>query len=204
MVGGVLSIAALVLLVVFASLNATPWHIVSFSIFGATLILMYTMSSLYHMFREGSTVRKIFRIFDHCCIYLLIAGTYTPVALIPLRKEGAWGWTILGIVWGIAILGIIWKSVYTGKARSISTIIYVAMGWICIIAIYPLLKTVPLSGFLWLLTGGLFYTLGGLIYGLKKPEIKCEWFGHHEVFHILIILGSFCHFWFMFNYILYL
>lgn len=174
MVGGVLSIAALVLLVVFASLNATPWHIVSFSIFGATLILMYTMSSLYHMFREGSTVRKIFRIFDHCCIYLLIAGTYTPVALIPLRKEGSWGWTILGIVWGIAILGIIWKSVYTGKARSISTIIYVAMGWICIIAIYPLLKTVPLAGFLWLLTGGLFYTLGGLIYGLKKPEIKCE------------------------------
>lgn len=206
MVGGGLAIAALVLLVVFACINGTTaWHITSFSIFGATLILMYTMSSLYHMFREGSTVRKVFRIFDHCCIYILIAGTYTPITLVPLRKEGQWGWWIFGAVWFLAVLGIVWKSCWgAGKARGISTAIYVMMGWLCCIAIVPMLKTIPMGGLLWLLAGGIFYTIGGIIYGLKKPKMTCPWFGHHEVFHILIILGSACHFWVMFNYIMYL
>lgn len=204
MVGGALAIIALVLLVVFSSINATAWHIVSFSIFGATLILMYTMSSLYHMFKEGTTVRKVFRILDHSCIYLLIAGSYTPIALVPLRKEGAWGWAIFGIVWFLAVVGIVWKSIATGKARGISTTIYVAMGWLCVIAIVPMVRTIPMEALMWLLAGGLFYTIGGVIYGLKKPKMTCPWFGHHEVFHILIILGSACHFWFMFNYVMYL
>lgn len=204
MVGGALAVAALVLLIVFASINATAWHIVSFSIFGTTLVLMYTMSSLYHMFKEGTTVRKVFRILDHCCIYLLIAGSYTPIALVPLRKESGWGWTIFGIVWFLAVVGIVWKSLATGKARGISTVIYVAMGWLCAIAIIPMLRTIPMEALMWLLAGGLFYTIGGIIYGLKKPKMTCSWFGHHEVFHILIILGSACHFWFMFNYIMYL
>lgn len=204
MVGGALAIIALVLLVVFSSINATAWHIVSFSIFGATLILMYTMSSLYHMFKEGTTVRKVFRILDHSCIYLLIAGSYTPIALVPLRKEGAWGWTIFGIIWFLAVAGIVWKSIATGKARGISTTIYVAMGWLCVIAIFPMVRTIPMEALMWLLAGGLFYTIGGVIYGLKKPKMTCPWFGHHEVFHILIVLGSACHFWFMFNYVMYL
>lgn len=204
MVGGALAIIALVLLVVFSSINATAWHIVSFSIFGATLILMYTMSSLYHMFKEGTTVRKVFRILDHSCIYLLIAGSYTPIALVPLRKEGAWGWTIFGIIWFLAVAGIVWKSIATGKARGMSTTIYVAMGWLCVIAIVPMVRTIPMEALMWLLAGGLFYTIGGVIYGLKKPKMTCPWFGHHEVFHILIVLGSACHFWFMFNYVMYL
>ena len=176
MVGGGLSVAALVLLVVFAAIHGTAWHVVSFSIFGSALIIMYTMSSLYHMFKEGTTVRKVFRIFDHCSIYLLIAATYTPVTLVPLRKAGQWGWWIFGIVWGLAVMGIVWKSIATGKARGISTAIYIAMGWLCVIAIVPMIRTIPLEGLLWLLAGGVFYTIGGMIYGLKKPKMTCKWF----------------------------
>ncbi|WP_258880760.1 PAQR family membrane homeostasis protein TrhA [Clostridium estertheticum] len=201
-VGGVLAIAALVLLVVFSSLKATAWHIVSFSIFGTTLVLLYTMSSLYHMLPVGSKVQKVFRYFDHMAIYLLIAGTYTPIALIPLR--GGWGWSMFGVIWGLAIMGIIWKSISTGKSRTVSTILYVLMGWVIIIAFHPMIKTIPIGGLFWLVLGGLFYSIGGIIYGLKKPNFNIPWFGFHEIFHVFIILGSFCHFWMMFNYFMYI
>ena len=201
-VGGGLSIIALVLLIVFSAKKADAWHVVSFTIFGTSLVLLYTMSSLYHMLPAGSKAQYVFRHFDHMMIYVLIAGTYTPLCLVPLR--GPWGWSIFGVVWGIAVLGIIWKAVAFGKSRTVSTILYVFMGWIIVIAIYPLLQTVQSDGLLWLLLGGIMYTIGGVIYGLKKPNIKCEWFGFHEIFHVFVILGSFCHFWMMFRYIMYI
>lgn len=204
-IGAALAVAALTLLVIFSAIHASAWHIVSFSIYGASMIILYTMSSLYHMFREGSTVRKVFQVLDHCSIYLLIAGTYTPVCLIPLN--GGWGWTIFGIVWGLAVLGIVWKcvdrNIAQGISRKISTLIYIIMGWMIIIAFYPLIKTVPIAGIFYLVLGGIMYTIGGIIYGLKKPSINCEWFGHHEVFHIFVVLGSACHFWFMFKYLMF-
>lgn len=204
MVGGALAIAALTLLIIFSSINAQAWHIVSFSIFGASMVILYTMSSLYHMFKEGTTVRKVFQVLDHCSIYLLIAGTYTPICLVPLN--GPWGWTLFGIIWGLAVIGIVWKSVSKniakGISRKISTYIYIIMGWLVIIAFYPLSSTLDKMGIFWLVLGGIFYTIGGIIYGLKKPEIKCSWFGHHEIFHVLIILGSACHFWTMFKYVM--
>lgn len=204
-VGAALAVAALTLLVIFSAIHASAWHIVSFSIYGASMIVLYTMSSLYHMFREGSTVRKVFQVLDHCSIYLLIAGTYTPVCLVPLN--GAWGWTIFGIIWGLAVLGIVWKcvdrNIAKGISRKISTWIYIIMGWMIIIAFYPLVTSVPPAGIFYLALGGIMYTIGGIIYGLKKPSIKCEWFGHHEVFHIFVVLGSACHFWFMFKYIMF-
>lgn len=201
-VGGVLAIAALVLLVVFSSLKATAWHIVSFSIFGTTLVLLYTMSSLYHMLPPGSKAQKVFRYFDHMAIYLLIAGTYTPIALIPLR--GGWGWSMFGIIWGLTIIGIVWKILSTGKSRKVSTILYVLMGWVIIIAFHPMIKTIPIGGLFWLVLGGAFYSIGGIIYGLKKPNFNSSWFGFHELFHVFVILGSFCHFWLMFNYLMYI
>jgi len=201
-VGGVLAIAALVLLVVFSSLKATVWHIVSFSIFGTTLVLLYTMSSLYHMLPAGSKAQKMFRYLDHMAIYILIAGTYTPIALIPLR--GAWGWSIFGFIWGLTIVGIVWKALSIGKSRKVSTILYVLMGWVVIVAFYPLIKNVPIGGLFWLVLGGIFYSIGGLIYGFKKPNLNIPWFGFHEIFHVFIILGSFCHFWMMFNYLMYI
>ena len=199
--GAVLAVAALVLLVVFAAIKATVWHVVSFSIFGSTLIILYLMSSLYHMFPEGSRVQKIFRYFDHMAIYLLIAGTYTPICLVSLR--GAWGWSIFGVIWGLAILGIIWKAVAFGQSRKISTILYIIMGWVVVIAFYPMVKSMPIGEIFWLVLGGILYSIGGIIYGLKKPEFNIPWFGFHEVFHIFIILGSFAHFWMMFKYIMY-
>ena len=201
-VGGASSIAALVILVVFSALKATSWHVVSFSIFGASLVLLYTMSSLYHMLPEGSKAQYVFRHFDHMMIYVLIAGTYTPICLVPLR--GPWGWSVFGVIWGIAVLGIIWKAVAFGKSRKISTILYVAMGWIAIIAIYPMVLTIPVRGLVWLLLGGIMYSIGGLIYGLKKPNIQCDWFGFHEIFHVFVVAGSFCHFWLMLKYIMYI
>ncbi|MDP4091168.1 MAG: hemolysin III family protein, partial [Bacillota bacterium] len=168
----------------------------------ASLVLLYTMSSLYHMLPEGSKAQYVFRHFDHMMIYVLIAGTYTPLCLVPLR--GPWGWSIFGVVWGIAVLGIIWKAVAFDRSRTVSTILYVMMGWIIVIAIYPLLKTVPGPGLLWMLLGGIMYTIGGLIYGIKKPNINCPWFGFHEIFHVFVIAGSFCHFWMMLRYIMYI
>lgn len=200
--GAVLSVAGLFLLVRYALENGTVWHIVSFSIFGTSLILLYTASSLYHLLTVSEKGTKILRKIDHMMIYVLIAGTYTPVCLIPLR--GGWGWSLLISIWGIAMAGIILKVLWFNVPRWLYTFFYLLMGWLIVIAFIPLVKTMPAAAIFWLVAGGLLYTTGAIIYGTKWPKLKLKGFGFHEVFHIFVLYGSFCHFWMMFRYIVYL
>jgi hemolysin III len=191
--GLLLSIAALVLLVIHASTHGTARHIVSFTIFGASLILLYSASTLYH-YSQKPDIRRKLNILDHASIYVLIAGTYTPFTLITLR--GWLGWTIFGITWGIAIIGVFFKLFYTGRFDKISTIAYVAMGWIIIFAVKPLIENLPLNGLYWLLAGGIFYTIGAVLYSIKKIKFN------HAIFHVFVLLGSFSHFMAIYFYVL--
>ena len=192
-IGLLLSVAALVLLIIHASSNGTARHIVSFTIFGASMILLYSASTLYH-YSQTPNLRRKLNILDHASIYVLIAGTYTPFTLVTLK--GALGWTIFGITWGIALIGIFLKLFYTGKYDKISTIAYVAMGWIIIFAVKPLIENLPLNGLYWLLAGGVFYTIGAVLYGIKKVKFN------HAIFHIFVLLGSFSHFMAIYFYVL--
>lgn len=182
--GAVLAIAALVLMVVFAAVNGESRHVVSVSIFGSMLVLLYMMSTLYHAFR-GPKVKKVFRILDHACIYLLIAGTYTPFCLVTLR--GAWGWSLFGVVWGLAVVGITLKSVFGPRKEILSGIVYLAMGWIVIIAIVPLWRALPGGGLFWLFAGGFFYTTGMIFYAWNRPPF-C-----HAIWHLFVLAGSASH-----------
>ncbi|HOH89328.1 MAG TPA: hemolysin III family protein [Bacillota bacterium] len=200
--GAILSVAGLCLLVRYASVNGTVWHIVSFSIFGASLILLYTASSIYHLLSVSEKSIRVLRKIDHMMIYILIAGTYTPVCLIPLR--GGWGWSLLISIWSIAMAGIVLKVLWFNAPRWLYTLFYLLMGWLIVIAFVPLVRTMPIAAMLWLIAGGLLYTVGAVIYGTKWPKLKSKVFGFHEMFHIFVLYGSFCHFWMMFRYILYL
>jgi len=198
-VGMLLSIAALVLLIVFSAIGTTPWHVVSFSIFGTALILLYTASSLYHMLPLSEKGITIFRKIDHIMIFVLIAGSYTPICLVPIR--GAWGWSLFGIIWAITVAGVFMKLFWLQAPRWLYTSIYLLMGWIIAIAFVPLIKALPMAGVWWLVAGGLFYSVGAVIYAIKKPNFA-KYFGFHEIFHLFIMAGSFCHFWLMFRYIM--
>jgi hemolysin III len=178
------SIAALVLLIVQASLNGTVWHKVSFSIFGASLLLLYAASTLYHNSKKPE-LRKRLKVVDHASIYVLIAGSYTPFTLVTLN--GTIGWVIFGISWGIAVSGIILKLFFTGKYNLLSTIMYVAMGWLVVFFIKPLMGSLPLGGLLWLMAGGISYTVGAVIYMIKKIPLN------HAIFHVFVLIGSACH-----------
>ncbi|MCF6247625.1 MAG: hemolysin III family protein [Desulfobacula sp.] len=202
MAGALVSIVGLTLLVVFAAIKADTWHVVSFSIFGTTLILMYTSSFLYHAVKVSDRALKIFRRVDHVMIFMLIAGSYTPICLIPLR--GPWGWSIFGTVWGIALIGTGIKIWVPNVPRWISTFIYLIMGWICVIAIYPLVKNLPPESLVWLGLGGLFYSVGAVVYALERPNPFPGFFGFHEIWHLFVMSGSACHFWLVFKYLMYL
>jgi len=184
-VGLGLAIAALVVLVVLASLSGNAWHIVSFSIYGATLVLLYLSSTLYHGFYAGRA-KQLFRIFDHSAIFLLIAGTYTPIALITLH--GRLGWTVFGVVWGIAAAGIVGKAFWTNRFAVLSTVLYLAMGWIVVIVAKPLLANLNTASLVFLGVGGLFYTLGTVFYLWHKLKY------HHAIWHLFVLAGSICHF----------
>lgn len=204
LVGAIFSVAGLVLLILQATFHGEgAWDIVSFTIFGTSLILLYTFSSLYHLCNVGTKATSVLRTFDHIMIYMLIAGTYTPICLGPMR--GGWGWSIFGVVWGIAILGVFFTIFWKKAPRWVSTSLYLAMGWIVLIAIYPMIqyfqKANSLGSLIWLVAGGIFYTIGGIIYGLKKPNFNNPYFGFHELFHIFVMLGSLCHFWFIYRYV---
>ena len=192
-IGLLLSIAALTLLVVYASIYGSTWHIVSFSIYGASLIVLYSASTLYH-YVQRPKLRHRLNIFDHAAIYILIAGTYTPFTLVVLK--GWVGWTIFGISWGLAISGVVLKLFYTGKFDKISTIAYVLLGWLIIFAIKPLVTNLSFEGLMWLLSGGIFYTVGAMLYSMKRIKYN------HAIFHIFVLLGSFCHFIAVFFYVL--
>ncbi len=192
-VGLILSIAALVLLVVYSSIYGSAWHIVSFSIYGASLIVLYSASTFYH-YAQSPKLRHRLNIFDHSAIYVLIAGTYTPFTLVVLN--GWVGWTIFGVSWGLALAGIILKLFFTGKYDKISTFAYVLMGWVVIFAIKPLVHNLPFEGLMWLLAGGIFYTIGAILYSIKNLKYN------HAIFHIFVLLGSFAHFVAVFFYVL--
>lgn len=183
--GAVLSIAGLVLLIVFASIYGNVWHIVSFSIFGATLVILYLSSTLYHSFRN-TFVKQLFRKFDHMSIFLLIAGTYTPFCLAVL--QGWIGWTLFGVVWGCAAIGIVIKAVHTGKKEFLSTLMYIVMGWVIILAIKPLYLSTPPTAFIFLLLGGASYTAG--TYFFMNHRIKYN----HSIWHMFVLGGSVLHF----------
>ena len=191
--GGALSIAMLALLATFSGIWGNVWHIVSFCIFGTSLIILFTASSVYHA-SKNPIVRRRLRVLDHAAIYVLIAGTYTPYTLVTLH--GPMGWTMFGILWSIAIIGIILKIFYTGRFKVVSTSIYVVMGWIIIIAIKPLMANLDPLGLFWLAAGGLSYTLGAIIYSIKKIKFN------HAIFHIFVLLGAICSFISVFFYVL--
>ena len=184
-IGAALSIAALVILVVFAARNGDVWRIVSFSIYGATLFFLYLASTLYHSL-TNKRVKSFFKIVDHSSIFLLIAGTYTPVTLVSMR--GPWGWTIFGLIWAMAIGGIIAKFFLFGKYKFISTLVYLAMGWLIMIAFKPMLEMVPKGLIIWLFIGGLCYTLGVIFYACKKVPY------FHFIWHLFVLGGSISHF----------
>lgn len=192
-IGLILSIVALVLLVVFASLEGSAWHIVSFSIYGASLIVLYAASTFYHNSKTPK-LRYRLNIFDHASIYVLIAGTYTPFTLVVLN--GWVGWTIFGLSWGLALTGVILKLFFIGKYDKISTIAYVLMGWLIVFAIKPLVQNLPIEGLMWLLGGGISYTVGAILYSFRKIKYN------HAIFHVFVLLGSFCHFIAVFFYVL--
>lgn len=177
----------------------SPASIISILVFGISLILLYTTSGIYHL--VNTTDARLLRLkkLDHSMIFVLIAGSYTPFCLLSLT--GAWKWSIISIVWGLALVGIILKMFWINMPRWLSTFFYIGMGWIALFALQPLYKSLSFGGFSFLALGGIMYTVGGIIYGLKKPNISSS-FGFHELFHIFVMLGSACHYWAVFKYVL--
>jgi hemolysin III len=198
-IGAVLSIIGLIVLIYKSIEPIKPLHLATFSVFGSSLILLYTISTLYHWMPFSEKGVQRLRRMDHMMIFILIAATYTPICLISLK--GVWGWSIFGSVWGLAVLGIFLKIFWLQAPRWFSTTVYVLMGWVAIVGVWPLIKALSLEGFLWILIGGLFYTFGAVIYALKKPNPWPRYFGFHEIFHIFVMLGSLSHFWVMYGYV---
>ena len=182
--GLLLSIAAVSVLIVLAVRFGTVWHIVSCSVYGATMVTLYGVSTLYHAVRRGR-LKSALRILDHISIYLLIAGTYTPF-LVALG--GAWGWTLFGIVWGLALLGVVFKVFHTGKHEFLSTTMYLVMGWLSVVAVNPVLERFPIGCVLWIVAGGLLYTAGVRFY--LKDHLPYQ----HAKWHVAVLAGSTCHY----------
>jgi len=184
-IGAGLAAACGVLLVVVAARGGDPWKIVSFSIYAATLLALYLTSTLYHSVRGPA--KDVLRKMDHCAIYLLIAGTYTPFTLVTLR--GPWGWSLFGVVWGLAVFGIVQEIWYATGARILSLVIYVMMGWLAVLQVQPLLATLGWTGFGWLAAGGLFYTVGIAFYATEHKVRH-----GHGIWHLFVLGGSLCHY----------
>ncbi len=191
--GALLSIAALVLLIVFSSLNGNSYHIISCTIFGTSMVLLYTASSFYHLV-TAPRMKKLFRTLDHSSIFLLIAGTYTPFTLVSLR--GRLGWTLFGLVWGIAITGVILETVTKQKFKKLSLSLYLGMGWLIIVAIKPILQNVDPGGIVLLVSGGLCYTFGVIFY------IWNSLIFNHAIWHLFVLAGTILHFFSVFFYVI--
>ena len=185
LVGAVAALAGLVIVVVVAAQQGDPWKIVSFSVYGATLFFLYTVSTLYHSLRGRA--KQFFRKLDHYSIYFLIAGTYTPFTLVTLR--GVWGWSIFGVIWGLVVVGIVVEALPQTGNRILSLGVYILMGWLVLLALKPLLAALPWAGFVWLLVGGLFYT-GGVVFYLFDEKIR----HFHGIWHLFVLAGSVSHY----------
>ena len=184
-IGLLLSIAGFVVLLVLAALRGTAWHIVACSIYGATLICLYAASTLYHAV-ISPRVKRALRIFDHSAIYLLISGTYTPFLLVSLR--GPWGWSLLGVIWGLALAGVLFKFWFVERFAILSTVVYIAMGWLVVIAAKPVITHLSLTAIIWLLAGGLAYTGGVIFFAAKRIPYS------HAIWHLFVLAGSICHY----------
>ena len=197
-VGGGFAIVALILCILMSVFRGDVWGIVAASIYGGTMVVLYTMSSIYHGL-NASTAKRVFQIIDHCAIFLLIAGTYTPLTLCALRPEyPALAWWVFGIVWGIAVLGIVLNAIDLRKFAVFSMICYLAMGWCLMLMLKPVIATVSLPGLWLMLAGGIAYTVGAVLYGLGIKRLKYM----HAVFHLFVILGSVFHFFAILFYVL--
>ena len=196
--GVLLAVPGLIWLV--AHSHGDPWRIAGFSVYGSSLVLLYSASAIYHWLPLSPRYEDLLQRFDHVAIYVLIAGTYTPVCLVTLR--GPWGWSLFGIVWAAALLGATIKLFFNHLPRWTSTLLYLAMGWTAIVAVVPLVRALPVGGLAALLAGGLFYTAGAIIYGAERPDPMPDVLGFHGVFHLFVLAGSVSHFLFMLGYVL--
>jgi hemolysin III len=192
-VGLALSLAGLVALVLMACLYGGAWQIVSGSVYGASLVTLYAASTLYHGARSPRR-KRLLQVVDHCCIYLLIAGTYTPFTLVTLR--GGWGWTLFGLVWGLALAGILFRVLFGNRYRPVAVTSYVLLGWLCVIAAKPILAAVPTGALLWIVAGGLAYTSGVAFFASKRVPHS------HAIWHLFVLGGSICHFFAVVLYVL--
>ncbi len=184
-IGTLLSIAALVLLVVYAAIKGDAWHVVSFSIFGSTMVLLYLSSTLYHSFTKEK-IKNLFARFDHAAIFLLIAGTYTPFLLTALR--GTLGWTLFGIIWAVAITGVVIRSIYLTRFRKLMVGLYLAMGWMFVVAIGPMMQNLPVISIVFLFLGGVMYSIGVIFYAWRNLKYG------HGIWHLFVLAGSILHF----------
>ncbi len=183
--GALLSAVGLIVLVVFAWQKGTTLHIVSCGIYGVTLVLLYTASTLYHSARSPR-LKRIFRVIDRSCIYLLIAGSYTPFTLVTL--QGSWGWSLFGMIWVLAAAGVVFQILFIQRFKILTTVAYLLMGWLAVFAIKPLFDSLPAGGFAWLLAGGLVYSAGALFYLWKRLPYN------HAIWHLFVLGGSTCHY----------
>lgn len=191
--GAALALAGLAVMVTLSAMHGNAWHVVSSAVFGASLVLLYLASTLYHAF-PWPRVKRVFEVMDHAAIYVLIAGTYTPFALVTLR--GAWGWSIFGVVWALAVAGIVVQAVFPGRLRGLMTALYLAMGWIVVIAFGPLLSALAPAGIAWLIAGGVIYSAGVFFYYRKRFRFS------HAVWHVFVLAGSVCHFIAILRYVI--
>jgi hemolysin III len=192
-IGAALSVAALAVLVTFSALAGDPWRVVSFSIYGVSLVALYLASTFYHAFRSPR-LKRIFRVFDHVAIFLLIAGTYTPISLVSLG--GGWGWTLFGLIWGLAVFGIVLEVFFMDRVRWLTMVTYLGMGWLVVIAGKPVVEALELGALIWMGAGGLFYTGGVVFYLWKKLPYN------HAIWHLFVLGGSVCHFFAFLLYVL--
>lgn len=184
-IGLALSMVGFIFLITIPLINGHLWKILPFSIYGISLVSLYTASTLYHSFRTLS-LKRLFRLLDHCAIYLLIAGSYTPFTLVAM--QGTWGWALFGVIWSLALIGIIFKIFFVGRFKLISTGIYLVMGWMILVALEPLLNSISYDAFLWIIAGGLFYTVGVIFFLLDHIRF------YHAIWHLFVMGGSLCHY----------
>lgn len=199
-IGIILSVAALITLIVTSIMKKSPVSLAGGIVFGISLILLYSASTIYHGYNGSEKVILRLKKLDHAMIFVLIAGTYTPICLIALR--GPLGYGLLIGIWSLALIGMVTKVIFIHMPRWLSAGMYLFMGWISVAFIYPLSKTLPTNGFLWLIIGGLFYTVGAIFYATKSEKIKLGNFGFHEIFHLFILAGSAAHFILIHRYLI--
>ncbi len=192
-VGALAAVAGLVALLVLA--GGDPMRTVAAAVYGASLVVLFLASTLLHALKVGAKALRGLRVFDHASIFALIAGSYTPIAMVTLQPEhSALGWALLSVVWGLALLGIVFKVVWIGAPRWVSVGLYLGMGWMSLVALRPLVAALPGPAIAWLVAGGLAYSVGAVVYGAKRPDPFPKVFGYHELWHVFVLMGASAHY----------